>query len=121
MKCPKCGYNIKKRSTEISDRFHGWVTYIWQQYNKHYGYVSREKIKLECLLRACALDEPPEGGSPYPYFLQFYENIKENILVPESTSNRTNKQMITACMGVELYADELRHQGVEISELPEGE
>jgi hypothetical protein len=117
-KCPKCGYVQPVRSLEMNDRFHGWVTWITQQLH---GQHEREYVYWMCLLKACEI-EPPEGADEYPYVMveDFMEingtPFKIDRLQPFSTSERTNKEMMTACAGIEAWVWE-KHR--EILPLPE--
>ena len=59
------------------------------------------------LLKACEI-EPPAGAVPYPY------TIIKDTLYPHRTTNRSNKEMMTACFAAELLAAEW-----DIGPLPE--
>lgn len=109
---------LQKRSTEISSRFHSHVTWITQQLH---GQVTRDYVYWMCLLKACEI-EPPEGGAPYPYDILpdvaeiAGEKVEIDRLQPKPTSSRNNKEMMTACRGVEYWVFE-NHP--EILPLPE--
>jgi hypothetical protein len=92
--CPKCGYIPPVRSKDISDRFHGWCTFLARELA-----VEREYIYWLVLLKAVEI-EPPEGGSEYPYV------IVGGVLIPKRTSERTNKEMMTACRAIEYWVAE---------------
>ncbi len=100
--CPNCGWQYdtgkrKQRSTEISTRFHGHVTYVWRKLNEAGTEISRDEVYIRALLQACQL-ETVEGASPYPYL------IIDGVLIPKRTTNRTNKEMMQACEGVRQFA-----------------
>jgi hypothetical protein len=104
--CPTCKQEIKsKRSVEISDRFHGWVTYIARELA-----MDRNRVYYEVLLLAIEIE--CEGGKPYPYaivpriIVSPITLLEEEIDLPEPlrTGNRTNKEMMTACRACEIYA-----------------
>ena len=95
--CPTCHQVIhSRRSVEISTRYQGWVTWMTRKLN---GQYTRDEVYLLVLLKACEL-EPPEGGTPYPYV------IVRDQLHPKRTTNRTNKEMVTACWACEVMANE---------------
>lgn len=98
-RCEACGQEIRsRRSVEISTRFHGHVTYTWRAMNQAGISISRDEVYLRALLKACEISS--EMSRPYPYL------IINGRLYPKRTTNRTNGEMITACMGIELYAAE---------------
>jgi hypothetical protein len=98
-KCPACGQEIRsRRSVEISTRFHGHVTYTWRELNRAGVSMSRDEVYLRALLKACEI--PPDFSRAYPYV------IVDGVLHPKRTTNRTNDEMITACLGIEYFAAE---------------
>jgi len=90
------------RSTAISDRFHGWITYMARESG-----VSRDTLYVMVLKRA--IEVVADGGNPYPY------TIVDGVAYPHRTRDRTNKEMMTACFAAELVAAE----DLEL-QLPEG-
>jgi hypothetical protein len=101
--CPKCKQPIRKRrSNDISTRFHAHVTWL----AKAAG-ISREEVYIRALLKACEIEV--DGGTDYPHL------IIDDVVRPLRTTNRTNKEMMTACEGVQLLAAEW-----ELGPLPEG-
>lgn len=108
--CPTCHQAIRSaRSIEISDRFHGHVTYMARKLN---GQMTREEVYLRVLLRACEL-ETTDGAAPYPY------TIVDDVLHPHRTTSRSNKEMMQACWAAEVCAVEW---GVApLPEVPPGE
>lgn len=91
MKCPKCGYIIGKRSTDISTHFHAHCTQIARETG-----MARDEVYLRVLLLACEIEV--DGGAPYPF------TIVDDILYPHRTSSCTNKQMMTAVEAAHMYA-----------------
>ena len=92
--CPKCKQPIRKRrSNDISTRFHAHVTKLAQLTG-----MSRDEVYIRSLVRACEIET--EGGADYPY------TIVDGVLHPKRTTNRTNKQMMTACEAVQQLAAE---------------
>lgn len=92
--------NEKKRSVEISTRFHGWVTHVHRTLNERGIECDRNYVYFKCLLEACSFrdDDLEQGMSPYPY------SIIDDVLYPHRTSIATNNQMMTACFGVRMWA-----------------
>lgn len=82
------------RSTEISTRFHGWITFLARETGNE-----RDVVYIQALKKA--IEIVADGGSPYPYV------IVDDVAYPYRTSGRTNKEMITACFSVQLLADEI--------------
>ena len=92
----------EKRSTMISSRFHGWITFIARESG-----TARDEVYIIVLKKA--IEIVADGGSPYPYV------IYDEVAFPYSTRNRTNKEMMTACFACEMVASE----EFGIGELPE--
>ena len=84
----------KNRSTEISNRFHGWVTFLARETGN-----ARDVIYVMVLNKA--IEIVADGGEPYPYA------IVDGIAYPYRTSGRTNKEMMTACWAVQLLAQDI--------------
>lgn len=105
MKCPKCGYEIPKRSNTISTRLHGYVTWISRESGMDW-YIVKQHILINATMM-CA-----DGGEPYPYTIGPMVTMNpingakkvDDVLIPYPTSDCTNKQMMTACMAAEEYA-----------------
>ena len=105
---PKKIYELKlsksKRSVEISTRFHGHCTFVARNLQ-----LDRNLVYFMSLLKATEVI--CDGGSPYPYIIVPRKIMNPlsmkietlDLPVPLRTSNRTNKQMMSACMGVELF------------------
>ena len=92
--CPTCNQPIRKRrSDDISTHFHAHVT----QLAKLTG-MSRDEVYIRALVRACEIET--DGGADYPYL------IVDGVLHPKRTSNRTNKEMMTAVEACHLLAME---------------
>ena len=92
--CPKCKQPIRKRrSNDISTRFHAHVTKLAQLTG-----MSRNEVYIRSLVRACEIEV--DGGSDWPY------TIVDGVLHPHRTSNATNKQMMVACEAVQQLAAE---------------
>ncbi len=111
--CDKCGQEIRsRRSVEISTRFHGHVGWIKKELYRAGVDKTYDEIYLRALLTACSIpdDMLDPGAAPYPYI------IVDGVLHPKRTSNRTNREMMTACKGVELLAAEYM-----LGQLPEKE
>jgi len=84
-----------------------------------YEQYTRDEVYMLVLLKACEI-EPPAGGAAYPYrvirelvWIQ-EERVEADVLVPLRTTNRSNKEMMTACFAAELLAAEW-----DIGPLPE--
>jgi len=100
-KCPTCGAEIKSvRSVKISNHFHGHLTQLARETG-----MSRAEVYIRVLLLACEIEV--DGGSPYPYL------IVDDVLRPARTTNRSNKQMMTAVGAVHQWAAE---RGVILNE-----
>ena len=84
----------KNRSTEISNRFHGWITFLARETGN-----ARDVIYVMALNKA--IEIVADGGEPYPYV------IVDGIAYPYRTSGRTNKEMMTACWAVQLLAQDI--------------
>ena len=101
--CPTCKQPIRKRrSTDISTRFHAHVTWLAKESG-----ISRDEVYIRALKMACEIEA--DGGADYPH------TIIDDEVHPHRTTNRTNKEMLTACEGVQLLAAEW-----ELGPLPEG-
>lgn len=87
------------RSVEISTRFNGWLTWLWKKLKESGVEMVRDEIYIRCLLEACSITaEDATSKTEYPYF------ILDGALRPLRTSGRTNKEMMTACQGIEIWA-----------------
>jgi hypothetical protein len=108
----------RPRSKEISTRFHAHVSYLQKRLYERGIEVSREQVKFKALDIATKIGQV-DGGMPYPTMpakvtldtpieLADGEFIYQTIIhVPDmSTSSRNNRQMMTACEGVQLLAAE---------------
>ena len=105
---PKKVYELKlsksKRSVEISTRFHGHCSYVARNLQ-----LERDYVYFMSLLKATEV--VCDGGSPYPYAViprKIMNPISmevevHDLPVPLRTSNRTNKEMMTACFAIELF------------------
>ena len=92
--CDKCGQPIRKRrSDDISTHFHAHVTQLAKL-----TAMSRDEVYIRALVRACEIDV--DGASEYPY------TIVDGVLHPKRTTNRTNKEMMTAVEACHLLAAE---------------
>jgi len=114
---PKKTYELKlsksKRSVDISTRFHSHCTFIARnlQLDRNFVYFS---VLLKATEVIC------DGGSPYPYIIvprKIMDPISMRMVtldlpVPLRTSNRTNKELMTACFAAELYWAENGNGGV---------
>lgn len=112
-KCPECGQTIKsRRSTDISNRFNGWVTFLSRVSER-----PREQVYFEVLL--LATENVADGGDPYPYVIMDREitspitGQKTTIPMAEPlpTSSRTNKEMMTACEACWWWLAERQQEG----------
>lgn len=103
MKCPKCGYVIGKRSTDISTHYHSHITQIAREIA-----MARDEVYMRVLLLSCEIEA--DGGDAYPY------TIVDGVLYPHRTSSCTNKQMMTAIEAAHMYAATC---GVWLNEKPE--
>jgi hypothetical protein len=98
-RCETCGQEIRsRRSVEISTRFHGHCTWTWREMNRAGISITRDEVYLRALLKACEISG--DAGQHYPYV------IINDVLYPKRTTNRTNGEMIIACLGIELFAAE---------------
>jgi len=105
---PKKIYELKlsksKRSVEISTRLHGHLTFIARNLQ-----LDRNFVYFMVLLKATEVI--CDGGSPYPYIIVprrilnpiSMEREIHDLPVPLRTSNRTNKEILTALFAAELY------------------
>lgn len=105
---PKKDYKLVqmngKRSIEISTRFHGHITFMARELQ-----LDRNYVYFMVLLKATEIR--CDGGSPYPYVTVPRKIMSpitmrvetHDLPVPLRTSNRTNKEMMTACFGAELF------------------
>ena len=105
---PKKIYELKlsksKRSVEISTRLHGHLTFIARNLQ-----LERNYVYFSVLLKATEVIA--DGGSPYPYVIiprkilnpisMEYEIL--DLPIPLRTSNRTNKEILTALFAAELF------------------
>lgn len=95
--CDWCGQPLptekKKRSTEISTHFHSHITQIAKDTAQDRNYVY-----MKILLLACEIEV--DGGGAFPY------TIVDDVLYPHRTTNRSNKQMITAVGAAHQYGAE---------------
>ena len=112
-KCESCGQTIKpKRSTDISNRFNARITAL----TKGSGY-NRAQVYFEVLLMA--IDSVADGGDPYPYEIIerpvispiSREQVRIPMAEPLRTSDRTNKEMMTACAATDLWLAEKQQNG----------
>ena len=104
--CTLCGQEIRdRRSNDISRHFHSHITQIAQETG-----IRREIVYFSVLL--LAIEIVVDGAEPYPY-VTFPRLLKSPITgtkvlhdLPEPlrTTNRTNKQMMTAVEACHLYA-----------------
>lgn len=112
MLCEKCkaeitlGETIKRRrSDEISRHFHAHVTQISRETGD-----PREKVYWLVLCKA--IETECDGGGEYPYQIVRMktrspitgEVIESEVACPLPTSERTNKQMMTAVEAAHRYA-----------------
>jgi len=114
---PKKVYELKlsksKRSVEISTRLHGHITFIARNLQ-----LDRNFVYFSVLLKATEIIA--DGGSPYPYIIvprKIMDPISMKIVtldlpVPLRTSNRTNKEIMTALFAAELFWVEAGGVGV---------
>jgi len=92
--CPTCGQKIQsRRSKDISDHFHAHVTQLARETG-----IDRNEVYMRALIHACEIET--EGGAPYPY------TIIDDRLYPWRTTNRSNKEMMTAVAAVHQFAAE---------------
>ena len=92
--CETCGQEIQgKRSIDISTHFHAHVTQLAREIA-----MNREEVYTRVLIHACEIET--EGGAPYPY------SIIDDVLYPYRTSQRSNKEMMTAIESVHQLAAE---------------
>ena len=103
-RCPLCHQKIRKvRSTDISTHFHAHITEMARETAQDRDYVYQVVLLLAC-------DMQVDGGSPYPF------TIVKDMLYPKRTSNRTNRQMMTAIEAAHMKAAEW---GITLNESPE--
>jgi|GEM_PF-3614443 len=114
---PKKTYELKlsksKRSVEISTRLHGHITFIARNLQ-----LERDYVYFMVLLKATEVI--CDGGSPYPYVIiprKIMNPISmqvesHDLPVPLRTSNRSNKEIMTACFAAELYWAENGGEGM---------
>ena len=94
MICPTCKQPIrKKRSIEMSTRFHSHVSYVAQASG-----MGRDEVYIRTLIMACEIET--EGGKPWKY------SIVDDVLYPHRTSSATNAEMITAYAALKMLAAE---------------
>jgi len=92
--CPTCKQVIKsRRTTDISTHFHAHITQITRDTG-----MERAEVYIRALLLACEIEV--DWGSPYPYV------IVDDVLHPKRTTERTNKEMITAIGATHQFAAE---------------
>ena len=113
---PKKSYNLKEnksiRSVEISNRLNGHLTWIARELA-----LNRNYVYFQVLLKATEITV--DGGSPYPFVI-----IPRKILnpismkletldlpVPLRTSQRSTRELITACEAAQLYWAEVGNGG----------
>jgi hypothetical protein len=108
------------RSVEMSTRFWGHLDVLWKYVNFRYDrFYSKEELKERVLLRAASYDEEnlPNGAAEWPMFEAKVINRfgeKDIATIPSlSTSNKTNKQMMTAYLSLTEIAREV---GCELPE-----
>lgn len=111
------------RTAEISRRFNGHVTWITKQLREATGkLIPRVQVKYGILKIAMEIDV--DGGDPYPTVLSKKKLksplggvVMEDEIEPDMrTSQRSTKEMITACAACQIYADQF-----ELGLLPEKE
>ncbi len=91
-RCETCGQIINnKRSVDISNHLHAHITQTAMDTARDRNYVY-----MCVLLLACEIEV--DGGAAYPY------TIVDDVLYPHRTTNRTNKQMMTAVEAAHMYA-----------------
>lgn len=104
--CGTCGQLIKsQRSIAISTHFHSHITQIARA-------LACDRLQVYYNVLCKAVEIEVDGGSPYPWSIvkKFVKNpiSGEKMLIdmiqPYSTSNRTNKQMMTAVEAAHQYA-----------------
>lgn len=112
---------VRRRTVDISDHFHAHITQLAQDLA-----MDRDQVYADVLLLAVE-NEPPSGGAPYPYSITAQKVVvvlpsgtrmvvPADVLIPHRTSNRTNKQMMTAIEAAHRYAAE---REVVLRERPE--
>lgn len=116
--CEKCGQLIKsRRSIEISTHFHAHITQIARE-------LACDRLQVYYYVLLKAIEIEVDGGAPYPYSVikKFVKNpiSGEKMLIdmvqPYSTSNRTNKEMMTAVEAAHQYATMDCHPAIILKE-----